>query len=61
MTRGTHSSKMTGTYRQLMCHRFCDGLWCRGAVGDGGGRREEDDLRRKFLDFFADAVASLTT
>ena len=36
VTRETHSS-VTGTHRQLTCHRFCDGLSCRGMVGEGGG------------------------
>ena len=37
VTRETHSSQVTGTHRQLTCHRFCDGLSCRGMVGEGGG------------------------
>ena len=37
VSRETHSS-VTGIHRELTCHRFCDGLSCRGTVGEGEGR-----------------------
>ena len=33
----------------MTSHRFCDGLSCRGTVGERGGRWTE---RRKFMNFF---------
>ena len=59
VTRETRSSQAKGTQRQLKCHRFYDGLSC---PWDGWrGRREEDDLRRKFQSFSSDAVAGVAT